>query len=277
VAGKPVIRIASFDFPESVLLAQIYGQALEAHDFPVRLSLELGSREVVQPALQQGFVDLVPEYAGSALEFVTVGRDQPTADPGATHDLLVRALRPKGVAVLDAAPAQDQNAIVVTADTARANGLRTVSDLDSLASGLVFGGPPECPVRTFCLPGLKSTYGLSFEQFMSLDASGPYTVNALKDGAVDVALLFTTDGDISPNGFVVLQDDRDLQPAENVTPVLRRAVVAAYGDRVVEVLDAVSAQLTTSDLADMNQHVSLDGRSPADVARAWLEEHGLVG
>jgi osmoprotectant transport system substrate-binding protein len=243
----------------------------------VGLSLNLGSREIVEPALLQGFVDLVPEYGGSALEFATLGRVRPTAEAVTTHGLLVEALVRLGVAVLDAAPAQDQNALVVTADTAAANHLRTVSDLAPLASDLVFGGPPQCPERPFCLLGLRATYGLRFERFASLDGSGPYTVNALKEGAVDVALLFTTDGHIAPNRFVVLKDDRGLQPAENVTPVLRRAIVVAYGDGVVDTLNAVSANLTTADLARMNEEVYLDRRHPADVARDWLEENGLVG
>jgi osmoprotectant transport system substrate-binding protein len=275
--GRAPIRIASFNFPESVLLAQLYGQALTDRGFPVALTLGLGSREIVEPALQQGFVDLVPEYGGSALDFVTLGNDHATADPAATHDRLVQVLGSRGVAVLDPAPAQDQNAIAVTASTARAHHLLTVDDLAPLAPGLVFGGPPECAERPLCLPGLEHTYGLRFGQFMALDASGPYAVNALKDGTVDVALLFTTDGAIAPNGFVVLRDSRHLQPAENVTPVLRRSVVQAYGDRVVATLNAVSAQLTTADLATMNEQVSLDRRQPADVARDWLREHGLVG
>jgi osmoprotectant transport system substrate-binding protein len=277
VGGKPVIRIASFDFPESVLLAQAYGQALRTHGFPVSLSLDLGSREVVQPALQQGLVDLVPEYGGSALEFVTLGRVRANADAESTHDRLVRAAGRRGLLALDPAPAQDQNAVVVTAETAAALGLHTIGDLAAHASGMVFGGPPECPTRPLCLQGLEQTYGLRFSQFVPLDASGPYTVNALKDGVVDVALLFTTDGAISENGFVVLRDDRGLQPAENVTPVLRRHVATAYGAPLVSLLDDVSGNLTTPGLAAMNRSMSIVGESPAAVARTWLEEHGLVG
>jgi len=276
LAGPAPIRIASFDFPESVLLAEVYGEALRARGLPVTLSLDLGSREIVQPALQQGFVDLVPEYAGSALDFVTVGRQHATADPVATHDLLVRALRPRGVAVLAASAAQDQNAVAVTSTTALENHIRSISDLAPVAGGLRFGGPPECPQRPLCLIGLQQTYGLHFGEFVALDASGPYTVNALKDGGVDVALLFTSDGAIPANEFVVLRDDRGLQPAENVTPVLRQAVIDAYGPDVIDVLDAVSAALTTTGLIRMNERV-LDGEHPGAVAREWLERHGLVG
>jgi osmoprotectant transport system substrate-binding protein len=276
VGGKPVIRIASFDFPESVLLAEMYGLALRSHGFPVSLSLDLGAREIVQPALQQGLVDLVPEYGGSALEFVTLGRVQASNDPAATHDRLSRAVSRRGVMALDPAPAQDHNAVVVTAKTAARRGLRSIDDLARVSARLVFGGPPECPTRPLCLPGLERTYGLKFHQFLALDASGPYTVNALKNGAVDAALLFSTDGAISKNGFVVLRDDRGLQPAENVTPMLRRLTASAYGPGLVSLIDAVSRKLTTGGLASMNRSAAIPGHSPAGVARAWLEEHGLV-
>jgi osmoprotectant transport system substrate-binding protein len=270
------IRVASFDFPESELLAQLYGQALRAHGFPVVLMLGLGSREIVEPALQQGFVDLLPEYVGSALDFVTVGREPAVADVGPTHDLLLGALGTRGIAVLDSAPAENQNALAVTADTAAARGLQTISDLARVAPTLVFGGPPECPQRPFCLAGLQRTYGLRFKEFIPLDAGGPYTVDALRTGAVDVGLLFTTDGEVASNGFVLLGDDRGLQPAENVTPLLRQAVVTRYGPRVTQVVDSVSAVLTTGDLASMNRRVSVDAQPPSSVAARWLKEHHLV-
>jgi osmoprotectant transport system substrate-binding protein len=275
--ARQAVRIGSFDFPESELLARIYGLALRQHGIPVSLSLDLGSREIVEPALQQGFVDLVPEYAGSALEFVTVGGVQATANPSTTHRLLARALDSRGLRVLASAPAQDQNAVVVTARTAKEDGIRSVADLAPLAQSMVFGGPPECSQRPFCLPGLQRSYGLRFKQFVPLDAGGPYTVDALKTGAVDVAMLFTTDGDISPNRFVILRDDRRLQPAENVTPVVRRSVLGMYGATLVDVLNSVSARLTTADLAHMNELVSLARSSPSTVASDWLTEHGLVG
>lgn len=165
---------------------------------------------------------------------------------------------------------------VVSRATAARYGLRTISDLLQVASELAFGGPPECPERPLCLAGLERTYGLDFGRFRALDAGGPVTVTALRTGAVDVALLFTTDAALAANEFVLLADDRGLQPAENVTPVVRTEVLEAHGAGFVRVVDSVSELLTTADLRALNARVSLDGESPRDVAAAWLVEHGLI-
>jgi len=273
VAG-PVIRIGSFDFSESALLAQVYGRALADAGYPVTLSLDLGDREVVEPALQQGLVDFVPEYLGSSLAFVGLGRVAPTADADTARRELTTMMTKREVTVLAPAPAQDQNAVVVTAATARARHLETVSDLAAFASQMTFGGPPECPQRPYCLPGLRQVYGLDFRKFDALDASGPVTVEALGSGQVQAALLFSTDAAIIENGFTVLRDDRHLQQAENVTPFVRDAIVDAYGRGFTDVVDAVSSRLDTNELTDLNLQVAL-GQNPADVAVAWLKEQGL--
>ncbi|HEY1331044.1 MAG TPA: ABC transporter substrate-binding protein [Actinomycetota bacterium] len=273
VAG-PVIRVASFDFPESILLAQIYGRALAAAGYPVRLELNVGEREIVEPALQQGLVDLVPEYLGSALAFVGLGKEMAGADPATAGQELTALFAARGIEVMTPAPAQDQNVVAVTAATAQADDLRTVSDLAPFASRMTFGGPPECPQRPFCLPGLRRVYGLNFESFVPLDAGGPYTVQALERGDVQAALLFSTDGAIQTMGFTVLRDDRGLQRAENVTPVVRRAIVNAYGLRLEQTLDNVSAMLTTDALTALNVKLAAGG-SAATVAADWLEEHGV--
>jgi len=137
---------------------------------------------------------------------------------------------------------------------------------------MVLGGPPECPSRPLCLLGLGSVYGLSFEGFVSLDAGGPLTVAALRIGQIDVGLLFTTDGRIDTEGFVLLRDDRLLQPAENVTPIVRPEALATFGPSLSDLLNAVSAQLTTADLRTMNAQVA-GGVASAAVARAWLDAH----
>ena len=141
------------------------------------------------------------------------------------------------------AAAQNTNAIVVRAATAARYGLRSIADLARVAPRLAFGGPPECPGRAYCLPGLKQAYGLRFKSFIPLDAGGPLTLQALTEGNVDVALLFSTDPSISARHLVVLADDRGLQPAENITPLVSRDVVARYGAGLVAALNAVSARL----------------------------------
>ena len=274
-AGDGAITIGSFSFPESVLLAEIYAQALGSKGFRVKRAFDLGPRELVEPALERGLVEFVPEYLGSSLELLTRGSAPVSSDPQTTRARLVDAFNGRGIAVLGSAPAEDANAIVVTAQTAAELHLEKISDLFPVAGQLVFGGPPECPSRPLCLPGLERTYGLHFKRFQGLDASGPLTVSELEAGEIDVALLFTTDGEIRARGFVELADDRGLQPAENVTPVVRGDVIAEYGGRLRLVVDAVSARLNTEALAHLNGLVSR-GETPADVALAWLRSNGLV-
>jgi osmoprotectant transport system substrate-binding protein len=151
-----------------------------------------------------------------------------------------------------------------------------VSDLAPLAPDLVFGGPPECPERPLCLQGLRSVYGLSFKQFRALDAGGPATVAALEGGEVDVGLLFTTDGHLATGDFVLLADDRGLQPAENVVPVVRTVVARSRGPALVETLNRVSAQLYDEDLIALNRRVEIDHVRPDRAASDWLRQHGLV-
>jgi osmoprotectant transport system substrate-binding protein len=268
------VVIGSFGFPENVLVAELYAQVLEQHHVPVVRQLGLGPREFVEPALQQGALDLVPEYAGSALVFVTLGAATPTSDPDATHLALASALDPIDLVPLDAAPAQDANAVAVRAQTAAEHDLSTVSDLSPLASGMTFGGPPECPTRPLCLRGLEQLYGLRFHAFEPLDAGGPMTRGYLSNSFVDAALLFTTDPEVDHLGFVLLEDDRGLQPAENVTPIIRRETLERF-PMVQTLLAEVNAELTTEVLTDLNRQIA-EGGTPAEVAKTWLAEQGLA-
>jgi len=275
-AGQAVITVGSFDFPESVLLAYLYAGALSARGFPARVLPDLGSRELVEPALMTGLVQLVPEYTGSALEFVSLGRAHATASVAATASALASWMGARGIVTAQPAAAQDANAIVVTGATAARCRLRTISDLARAAPGLVFGGPPECPERPDCLPGLRRAYGLQFRAFAALDAGGPLTRQALKSGDIGVALLFTTDPAIGAQHLVVLADDRDLQSAENVVPVLRQATADRYGPGLLAALDAVSARLSTAALTALDAQVELNGQDPRLVAGRWLGDQGLT-
>jgi osmoprotectant transport system substrate-binding protein len=267
-----VITVGSFDFPESVLLADIYTDALTTQGFPVRVLPNLGPRELVDPALMSGLVQVVPEYSGSALEFVSHGRQSATSDVTVTG----RALAGRGLVAGRPSAAQDANVIVVTAATAARYGLRSVADQARVAPRLAFGGPPECPERIYCLLGLKQVYGLRFRVFIPLDAGGPLTLQALEAGDIGVALLFSTDPAITADHLVVLADDRRLQPAENVVPLVRRDAVARYGSRLLAVLDIVSAHLTTGSLRALNARVELRGDDPRLVAESWLRAQGLA-
>jgi osmoprotectant transport system substrate-binding protein len=272
---RPTIQVASFDFPESELLGELYGQALAQHGFPVEQVIQLGAREVVAPALEQGKVDMVPEYLGSALNFLNDRDRVATADPALTHARLEQAFAPRGVSVLAFAPAQDRNAFVVSGDLARRNGMAKLSDLAPMAGKLSIGGPPECPQRPLCLRGLQELYKLRFARFEPMP-SRAVTAAALETGEIDVGMIETTDPSLVGADLVQLADDRRLQPADNVVPVVRREVLDAYGPPLVRLLNTVSAQLTTAELSRLNLQVA-KGQVASDAAEGWLRAHTIIG
>lgn len=272
---RPSIVVASFNFPESAVLAEIYARAIEAAGIPVRREIDLGPRELVQPALLGGLVDVVPEYLGTALASLQASSDAPPTDPAAGRQALARALDGRGVQVLDAAPAQNQNGVVVSRETAERYQLDAVSDLATIAGGMVLGGPPECPQRPYCGEGLQGVYGLHFQRFVPLE-SEQQRAAALADGVVDVAVMFTTDGRLATGDLVLLQDDRGLQPSENVVPLVAARSVQRYGVRLADTINAVSARLTTNSLRFLNWRTSIAEREVATEARGWLERQSLV-
>jgi osmoprotectant transport system substrate-binding protein len=255
----------------------VYGQALRQHGYPVEQVVQLGAREVVGPALEQGKVDMVPEYLGSALNFLNDRDRVATSDPALTHARLEQAFAPRGVSVLGFAPAQDRNGFVVAGDLARRHNLVQVSDLAPLASQLSFGGPPECPERPLCLKGLQDLYELRFARFEAMP-SRAVTAAALETGEIDVGMIDSTDPNLAKTAadLIQLEDDRGLQPAENVVPVLRREVLDVYGPALVRLCNAVSGQLTTTELTRLNLQVA-DGQSAAEAAAGWLRAHTIIG
>lgn len=272
----PGIGVASFNFAESRLVAEIYAQALEGEGIEVRRELDLGPRELVQPALREGLVDIVPEYLGSALTSVAPAAEVDRSSPADVRRHLAAAVEPWGLRVLEPSGAQNQNGLAVTRATAERLDLAVTSDLVPAAPGLIVGGPPECPDRPFCLPGLLDAYGLGFAEFRPF-ADQAYVREALEDRVIDVGVLFTTDGALAGGDLVLLDDDRGLQPAENLVPVVRAAALEGPGGgRVAATLDAVSARLTTANLRFLNWRVSVAGNDLADEAHGWLVRQGLV-
>jgi osmoprotectant transport system substrate-binding protein len=165
------ITIGSFDFLESELLAEIYAVALEDHGFEVRRMAGLGSRELVQPALAAGMLEFVPEYSGTALQFLSIEESKPVPNVDAIHNALMQELAGGPLIALAPSPAQNRNAFAVTRESADRYGLTAITDLKEVAPKLTFGGPPECPTRPFCLLGLEDVWGLRFGSFMALDAA----------------------------------------------------------------------------------------------------------
>jgi osmoprotectant transport system substrate-binding protein len=259
-------------FTENRLVAEMYAQVLERAGYRVERQFDLPSREISQNALESGQIDLKPEYLSSLLLFLDPNA-QASDDPADVARQDGELLRPKGITVLEPSPANDTNEFVANAQTARRFGLTTVSSLVPAAGRLVFGGPAECAQRPLCILGLHRVYGILFDDFQPLDAGGPKTVSALKDDDVQVGLLFSTDPSIEENGFVPLVDDKHLQNAENITPVIRSDKL---DDDVRGLLDAVSARLSTENVTELIGRVVNDGQDVATVARQFLTANGLV-
>lgn len=259
-------------FAENQLVAEMYAQVLEHAGYTVEREFDMRSREVSQSALESGRIDLKPEYLSSLLLFLDPNAHA-SSDPTEVARRVGEQLRPKGITVLTPSPAQDTNQFVANAATAQRFNLTTLSSLAAVADRLTIGAPPECPVRPFCLPGLREVYGILFEDFEPLDAGGPLTVAALKSDEVQIGLMFSTDPSIEANGFVPLIDDEHLQDAENITPVIRTAKLSG---EVRRLLDAVSARLSSDTVSELVGKVVIDGQDAAHVARAFLAANGLL-
>jgi osmoprotectant transport system substrate-binding protein len=266
------VVVASFNFPESELLAEIYAQAIERAGVPVRREFDLGPRELVQPAQRQGLVDVIPEYLGAALASITPNRAVDWTDPQAVLAALRQAVAPWGFQVLEPSAASDQDGFAVTHSTADRLHLRTLSDLARVASRLTMGGPTECPQRPYCLAGLERVYGVRVKQFLPFDDQAQ-RATALDEGVIDVAVTFTSDGQLATGSLVLLQDDRHLQPTELVTPMVSARALSRYGARLRNALNAVSAALDTRTLIFLNWRVGLAGKTIQAEARGWLDRH----
>lgn len=268
-AAAGSVVVGSANFPESELLMNIYAGALKAKGVNVSTRPNIGSRETYIPALQDGSINLIPEYTGVLLQYFD---KQATATaPDEVYAALQKAL-PTGLTVLAKAAAEDKDSIVVTRDTATKNKLATIADLQPVAAQFVLGGPPEFAQRATGVPGLKRVYGLTFKEFKPLDVAGPLTVQALKNGQVQAANLFTTDPNVAANDFVALQDPKSLFAAQNVVPLVAQS---AATDQVKTALDAVSATLDTPTLAELVKQVVIDKKDASAVAADFLSQKGL--
>jgi len=275
-SGKPKVIIGSTNFYEQEILGELYAQVLEGNGYTVERKFNLGNREIVQPALESGQIDVQAEYLATLVVFLDKNA-KPTTDKIATAKILQDLLTPKGITLLDPADATDQNGIVVTKATADRLKLTKISDLGPVAKDLVFGGPPECPQREFCAIGLRDKYGITFKEFKPLDAGGPLTVAALEGSQIDVAVLFTSDPSIAAKGFVLLADDKQLQLADNIAPVVRTKLLDDDpGNGIETLLNGISAKLSQAELNGMNTEVAVNKKDPKDVATAWLKKQGLI-
>jgi len=268
--SKGTITVAGFNFAESSILGELYGQALEHNGYTVNRKLRLGTREVVAPAIKSGQIDLYPGYAATDLEYYNSGAGEASGDVNATVQKLNARLQPLGLEALTPSAAVDQNAFAVTKATADKYNLTKLSDLAPIGNQLVLGAGPECPTRPFCEPGLTNTYGIHFKDFKALDTDGPLTRAAFANGTIQVGLVFSSDSDLNKLGLVVLQDDKHLENADNIVPIIRSQVAT---DDVKKILNKIDAALDTKTLVTLNGQVELNHQDPDAVARAFLQQH----
>jgi osmoprotectant transport system substrate-binding protein len=266
-SGGAVV-IGSADFPESTLLAEIYGRAMEAEGVEVDYQLSIGSREVYYSQIESGNLSVFPEYNGAILAHLE--EDAPTGSSEETNQRVTEAL-PEGLEILDSSSAENKDSVTVTSEVAEEHGLASLEDLADAAGELTLGGPPEFETRQQGVVGLADVYGVEFGEFRSLEVA--LLTQALLDGDIQAANLFTTDPQIAANDFVVLEDPENLFGAQNITPLVN-------GEQVDETaraaLNAVSAALTTDTLTQLNERVVIGNENAADVAQEWLEQEGLA-
>ncbi|MGW2509012.1 ABC transporter substrate-binding protein [Streptomyces scopuliridis] len=273
------LTIGSAGFTESDLLAQMYALLLDRAGYHTRI-LSVTNREIYEPALESGQIDVVPEYAATFADWLNAKAHGPDAKPVGSPDLgaTMKALRslatPRGLTVLDPGRAVDQNAFAVAASYARKHRLRTLSDLGGSRLPVRLAAGDECVRRPYCEPGLKKTYGIDIT---GIDPKGVGTTpakRAVQNGQDQMVLTTTTDATLDQFGLVLLADDRHLQNADYIVPVVNRA--RAGGKGVTTALDKLNTVLTTKDLASLNQRVDSWRRLPEDVARTYLESKRLI-
>jgi osmoprotectant transport system substrate-binding protein len=270
----PTIVIGSQDFGESLILAEVYAQALTHAGYDVQLQALGGFRDLVFTSFDSGDINFTPEYAASALEFLNGFAGEASSDITDTADKLRTQLAQRGLVALAPSPAVDSNSFVVTAETAERLGLSSVSDL---TDDLRLGAPPDCADNASCLPGLASVYGLDLSaNYIPLDGGGPLTVAALEGGEIDVGVLFSTDGVIADKGWVVLQDDLGLINADNIIAIVTDELIEVYGADFVALVDAVGLALDTAQLTELNRLYGIELDDADNVARQWLTSAGFL-
>lgn len=270
-SASDTITVGSAAFPENEIIAEIYAQALEAKGVKVKKKLNIGAREAYIPALKDGSIDLIPEYTGNLLTYLD--KNATATAPADVEEALDDAL-PDSLEILDVSKAEDKDSLNVTPELAEKEGLKTIEDLKKI-DGLKLAANPEFKERSYGIPGMEKVYGITGVKFTPIsDGGGPATLKALLDGKVDVADIYSTTPSILANKLVTLEDPKNLIAAQNVVPLINEDKAT---DTVEDVLDKISAQLTTEDLLDLNaKNQGSDKVAPAELAKQWLTDKGLI-
>jgi osmoprotectant transport system substrate-binding protein len=269
--SKPEVLIATQAFGESEILGQIYGQLLAANGFDVSYQ-SFDDRSAIFAAIDSGDANFVPEYAASALEFLNGNAGEASPDIDETAAALSTQLEELGLVALEPSDAVDSNSLVVTKETSESKSITKISDL---TEDLKLGAPQDCPSNAGCLPAITETYGIDLSaNYQALDASGPLTKEALANGDVDVAVIFSTDAAIAVNDWVVLEDDKGIFNADNIIPVVSDAL--ADDSELVDLTNQASAALSTSKLTDLNKRYDVDKEDAEVIAKDFLTDEGLL-
>ncbi len=272
-AAGPPIRIGAKNFTEQAILGELYRQALEAKEYDVVLKPNVGSTEIIHRALERGALDMYPEYIGVLLSEVAKVRERPSSAAAAYEAAKAHEAR-EGFTLLEQTPFSDANALAVLPAFARRHRVRTIADLRRLKGEVRIGALPEFATRFEGLEGLREVYRLRNVDVVPVDSDDRYT--ALRNGDVDVASVFTTEGQLAGDDYVVLRDPRGLFASGHVAPIVSNRVLEPYGPRLRAAIDAVTRALTTPAMRDMNAAVDLHGRRPADVAERFLRARRLI-
>ncbi|MET8730907.1 ABC transporter substrate-binding protein [Streptomyces parvus] len=277
---KGTLVVGSASFTESKVLAELYAQIVGDAGYSTSVTT-VKNRELYEPSVEKGEIDVVPEYAATLAEFLNAkvnGADKAQEKPVASGDVdaTVAALKklatPLGLTVLPPGKAVDQNAFAVSKEFADKNSLKTLSDLGKSKLKVKIAAGDECEVRPFCAPGLKKTYGIDVTGIDPKGVGTPVSKQAVRDGKVELVLTTTTDAVL--DGLVFLEDDKKLQNADNVLPVLNTK--DAGDPEIADALGKITAALTTEDLAELNRKVDAERAKPADVAKEYLQSKNLI-
>ena len=269
---QPAIVLGTKNFTEQYVLGELYRQALEAKGYDVTLKSDIGSTEIIDAALTSGQINVYPEYTGTALT-VVFGAEGSEDTAEATYEAAKAKYEARGQTLFEMTPFSDSDAIAVTVDTARKYELKTVGDLKDVPS-LTLGGQPEFRTRAQGLPGLRQNYGITQVEFVPFAGISPY--EALDQGKVLAAAIFSTDPPLNSGKYVVLEDTEAQFGFQNVAPVVDQELADAGGPELADTLNAVSKLLTTQAIIVMNSAVAVDQKTPDAVAKAFLDANGLL-
>lgn len=277
---KGSVSLSGQNFTEMQIMAEMYAQLLENEGYTVSTKL-VDTRDVYIQELQSGDVDVAPEYVGALADFLNItqnGEDaEPVTSPDPTESL--EALKPladkANITLLEPAEASDQNAFAVTEEFAQQNNLTTLSDLGELGQPIVLAAAPDCEGRTDCEAGLTDEYGIDITKVLPLGYGSAQAIDSVQKGESQLVEVATTQSNVAAEGLVILEDDKDIQPAQNLIPAVNSEFLADNPD-VADALNKLAETLTTEDLTALNTQVDLEREDPADVAQQYLEDNDLL-